>query len=73
MVQGYLKEIQRKFQERIKCLSGCSKKVFRVFQGSLKSVSRKFQGCFNGVGFQECVKEKSNECFRKSFKVSKTF
>ena len=52
-----------KFQMSFKAVSrkfwGCSKKVFKVLQGSLKSVSRKFQGGFNKVlsGFQGCLKE----------------
>ena len=46
--QGYLQNLQSKFQGKFKCVSrkfqGCSNKDFRVLQGSFKDVARKFQG-----------------------------
>ena len=49
MVQGYLKEIQMKYQGRFICFSESFKEVSRVFQEIIKGVSRKFKGCFKKV------------------------
>ena len=46
--QEYLKEIQWESQGSFKCVStkskGCSKKVFKVLQGSLKGLQERFKG-----------------------------
>ena len=66
MIQGYLKEVQRVFQESLSSFKdilrkfqGCLKKVQIVFEESVKCVSRKFH-----KKFQECFKNLSMKfCF----------